>query len=118
MSSTPIYGIGNGPAIAFAPGVEAAVGSGFGLTSSVAVDAAGDVFVADYTGNQVVKIPAGGGAQTTVGSGLSGPSGVAVDGAGDVFIADQKNGRVVEVTPSGVQTTVPATGLSLSLIHI
>jgi len=112
VASILIYGIGNGPSITFAPGAQATVGSGLGLTYSVAADGAGDIFIADYSNNQVVKVPAGGGPQTTVGSGLSGPAGVAVDGAGDVFIADQNNQRVVEVTPSGVQTTVPATGLS------
>src|SRR5208337_4945299 len=75
----------------------------------VAVDGAGDVFIADTDNNRVVEVPAGGGAQTTVGSGLNNPNSLAVDGAGDVFIADTFNNRLVEVTPSGVQTTVLAT---------
>jgi hypothetical protein len=66
----------------------------FGL----AVDGAGDVFIADS--NAVVELPAGGGAQTTVGSGLQDPYGLAVDGAGDIFIADTDNNRVVEVQRS------------------
>jgi hypothetical protein len=76
----------------------------------VAVDGAGDVFIADSGNSRVVEVPAGGGAQTTVGSGLSYPFGVAVDEAGDVFIVDSDNNRVVEV-PAGCasaacQTTV------------
>ncbi len=47
----------------------------------VAVDAAGDVFIADTSNNRVVKVPAGEGAQTTVGTGLRSPQGVAVDAA-------------------------------------
>jgi sugar lactone lactonase YvrE len=83
--------------------------SGLKSPDGVAVDGAGDVFIADESNNRVVKVSPSG-AQTTVGSGLSGPDGVAVDGAGDVFIADFANNRVVEVTPSGVQTTVAGTG--------
>jgi sugar lactone lactonase YvrE len=79
--------------------------SGLSDPNGVAVDAAGDVFIADYANSRVLKITPSG-AQSTVGSGLSGPDGVAVDGAGDVFIADFGNARVVEVTPGGVQTTV------------
>ena len=87
--------------------------------SGVAVDAAGDVFIADSGNNRVVEIPAGctsGSCQTTVGFNLSNPEGVAVDGAGDVFIADTNNNQVVEVpagcTTATCQTTV-ASGLSL-----
>ncbi len=68
--------------------------------TGVAVDGAGDVFIADNQNNRVVEVPAGGGAQTTVGSGLYYPQGVAVDGAGDVFIADTFNNQVVEVQRS------------------
>jgi hypothetical protein len=112
VASHQIYGIGQGPAVAFAPGTQTAVGSGWNQPyGGVAVDAAGDVFVSDAgSNNQVVEIRAGGGAQTTVGSGLNVPSGVAVDGAGDVFIADVRNNRVVEVpagcTSATCQTTV------------
>ena len=41
----------------------------------MAVDAAGDVFIADTGNNRVVEVPAGGGAQTTMGSGLNQPWG-------------------------------------------
>jgi len=70
----------------------------------VAVDGAGDVFIADTGNSRVVEVPGGGGARTTVGSGLSGPTGIAVDGAGDVFIGDFSNSQVVEVERSGAPT--------------
>lgn len=79
--------------------------SGLKNPDGVAVDGAGDVFIADVNNNRVLKITSSG-AQSTVGSGLTNPDGVAVNGAGDVFIADFGNSRVVEVTPGGVQTTV------------
>src|SRR5208337_1497529 len=92
-------------------------GIGLSYPWGVAVDRAGDVFIADAYNIRVVKVPAGGGAQTTVpASGLSGPFGVAVDGAGDVFIADSNNSRVVEVPAGGgAQTTVAASGLNWPL---
>ncbi len=77
----------------------------------MAVDGAGNLFIADLNLPYAVKLTPGG-VQTKVGSGLGGYStGIALDAVGDVFIADQANDRVVEVTPAGVQTTVPATGL-------
>ncbi len=78
----------------------------------MAVDGGGDVFIANAGANQVVEVPAGGGAQTTVGNGLSSPYGVAVDGAGDVFIADNGNSRVVEVPAGGGAQTTLGSGLS------
>jgi sugar lactone lactonase YvrE len=76
---------------------------GLNYPQGVAVDGAGDLFVADVLNNRVLEVPAGctsNTCQTTVGSGLSHPNGVAVDGAGDVFIADTNNNRVVEVQRS------------------
>ncbi|MBV9872665.1 MAG: IPT/TIG domain-containing protein [Frankiaceae bacterium] len=90
-----------------------AVGTGLLGPRGVAVDAAGDVFIADSSTNKVVKVPAGGGAQTTIGTGLSVPAAVAVDAAGDVFIADSNNHRVVKVPAGGGAQTTVGTGLSL-----
>ena len=88
--------------LAFA-GVQIVVpATGLSVTTSVAVDAAGDIFIADNGNSRVVKVPAGGGPQTTVpASGLNDPYGVAADAAGDVFIADSGNGRLVEVPAGG-----------------
>jgi hypothetical protein len=79
------------------------IGSGFHVPTGVAVDASGDVFVADYNNNAVKKIVAVNGVVSassqvsTIGSGFSYPSGVAVDGSGNVFVADQNNNAVKEV---------------------
>jgi hypothetical protein len=79
----------------------------------VAVDGAGNLYIADLYLPYAVKLTPSG-VQTTVGSGLGGyTTGIALDAMGDVFIADQSNHQVVEVTPAGVQTTVPFTGLKL-----
>src|SRR5208337_2513462 len=62
-------------------------GIGLSYPWGVAVDGAGDVFIADAYNNRMVEVPWSGGgygAQTTVAaSGLHNPYGVAVDGAGD-----------------------------------
>jgi len=111
LATTLLHGIGQGPAIAFDPGVQTTMGSGLQYPQAVAVDAAGDVFIADTGNSRVVEVPAGGGAQTTVGSELSLPQRVAVDGAGDVFIADTNNSRVVEVPAGGGAQITVGSGL-------
>jgi sugar lactone lactonase YvrE len=113
LATSLVYGTGTGPQIAFAPATQSTIGGGLNYPYGVAVDGAGDVFIADTDNSRVVEVtPLG--VQTTVpASGLNFPFAVAVDGAGDVFIADTYNYRVLEVTPLGVQTTVPASGLFL-----
>ncbi len=84
------------------------VGSGFTKPTGVAVDAAGDVFVADAGVAKVFEIEAGTGGAAAgtvnsgstviqVGSGFMKPNGVAVDGHGDVFVADLGSDEIVEI---------------------
>jgi streptogramin lyase len=94
------------------------------LPEGVAVDAAGDLFIADTFNHRVRKVSPSGIITTVAGSTggfsgdggpataaqLFGPSGVAVDAAGDLYIADTNNGRVREVSPSGIITTVAGNG--------
>jgi sugar lactone lactonase YvrE len=116
LASTHIYGTGTGPAIAFSPSNTVALGSGFYRPSGVAMDAAGDVFIADRYNNEVKEIVAVNGsisANPTInilGSGFYHPSAVAVDGAGDVFVADFGNSDVKEILAAGGYTTVLTLG--------
>jgi uncharacterized protein (TIGR03437 family) len=95
------------------------------LTSDVAVDAAGNIYLAD-SGNQRVREISGGIITTVAGDGASGfsgdggpavsaqlafPSGVAVDAAGNLYIADSGNNRVRKVS-GGIITTVAGNGVS------
>ena len=89
----------------FTPTVQTTIGSGFSGPNGVAVDGAGDVFVAD-TNNNAVKEVLPDGAIKTIGSGFRDPYGAAVDGAGDVFVTDTLNNAVKEVLPDGAILTI------------
>ena len=102
LATALIYGVGQGSAIAFGPGTQSTVntqGNTLNVPNGVAVDAAGDVFIADSGNHRIVEIAANGTA-TTTGAGLNYPQGLAVDGAGDLFIADNNMNEVVEI-PAG-----------------
>jgi sugar lactone lactonase YvrE len=93
-----------------------ALGSGFNSPSGVAVDAQGNVFVADQNNNAVKEILASGAFVTvaTLGSGFNLPEGVAVDGAGNVYVADAGNNAIKEIVAAGGFTTVKTLGSGFS----
>ena len=82
---------------------QAMAGSGFNTAASVALDAKGDIFVADDLSTSVFEIVAVNGAVstssavTTVGSGFLQPVSVAVDNKGNVFVADFGRSGVYEI---------------------
>ncbi len=91
----------------------------------VAVDAVGNVFIAETGGHRIRKVSTGGGITTVAGTGVAGftgdagqattarftaPEGVAVDSFGNLYIADTGNSRVRRLTPTGVITTVAGNG--------
>lgn len=95
----------------------------FNYPRDVAVDGAGNIYVAD-TGNHVIrKITPGGlvttfaGAAGSAGSAdgggnvarFNGPAGIGLDGAGNVFVADTGNSTIRKITPGGVVSTVGGT---------
>jgi len=68
----------------------------------VAVDSAGDLFVADVQSGDLFKLADdGSGPETTLLTGVRTLDGVAVDSAGDVFITEQAPGSQVQELPAG-----------------
>ena len=98
-----------------------------GQTNGLALDSAGNLYIAD-TGNQMVMrlspdgtlaAVAGNGKGAYSGDGgpalkasLNQPTGVAVDTAGNLYIADELNCRIRKVTSDGIITTIAGTGIA------
>ena len=76
----------------------------------LALDAAGNLYVADFGLNSVTKI-APDGTESTFATGLNGPDGLAFDASGNLYVANRSGITITQVTPAGVQSTF-ATGLS------
>lgn len=98
LASTTLHSVGLGAAVAATPATESAIGSAFKSPSQIAVDAAGNTYVADPGLDKVLMFAngsTGSAAGVSIGTGLTAPTGVAADGAGDVFIAD--SGNVIEI---------------------
>ena len=93
-------------------GTTSTLGSGFSNPSGVAVDGAGNVYVADTFDSAVEEIPYSGGSYgtpVTLSSSFFFPFGVAVDGAGNVYVADTYDNAVKEIPYSGGSYGTPVT---------
>lgn len=105
-----------------------ATSAAISFPEGVAVDSAGNLFIADTGGNRIRIVSAGiittvagngtagfsGDTGLAVAAKLSNPRGVAVDSAGNMFIADSANHRIRRVS-GGIITTIAGNGVAGSL---
>lgn len=105
--------------------------SSYGQGLGVAVDTAGNLYIADSGNNRVRKISPGQTISTVAGNGggccwatgdesamsaqLYNPAGVAVDSSGNIFISDTYNGYIRKVTPDGIIHFLAGVGLGPQL---
>ncbi len=109
LAGSMAYGSSNGVGTA----------ASFNGPQGVAVDASGNVYVADRYNNMIRVITSGGLVSTLAGTSSPGsangtgtgasfywPQGVAVDGAGNVYVGDSLNNLIRKITPGGMVSTL------------
>jgi trimeric autotransporter adhesin len=119
LSAQSIFTVAGGGTDDGRPAIVTALANPYG----VALDAAGNLYVADTNNNRIRRVAAGSGIISTVAgnggfgfsgdggpataAGLYGPRGVAVDATGTLYIADTFSNRIREVAAgSGIISTV------------
>ena len=112
------------------PGNAAAFNMGDGIIpNGIAIDALGNLYVADAGNNRIRKITPAGEVSTFAGSGekdgarkggyadgpgnvarFNAPSGIAIDKGGNLYVADLDNNRIRKITPEGEVSTLAGGG--------
>ncbi|WP_183557718.1 NHL repeat-containing protein [Mucilaginibacter sp. SP1R1] len=90
---------------------------------AIAIDATGNLYVADANNHLIRKIDLTGTVTTIAGTGKAGnsdgtgtaasfshPSGITIDNAGNLFVADAGNNLIRKITPAGVVSSVAGSG--------
>jgi sugar lactone lactonase YvrE len=94
--------------------------------TGVAINASGNVYIADFDNNRIRMVSPSGIISTFAGNGIAGysgdsdsakyaelynPQGVAIDAAGNVYIADEGNQRIRMVNTAGIISTFAGNGI-------
>ena len=102
-----------------------ATAAAFRFPKSVALDGAGNLYIAGFNNHRIRRVDASGNISTIAGTGTLGssgdggpanaaqfnsPTGVTVDSAGNLYIADTGNHRIRKVDASGNISTIAGTG--------
>jgi sugar lactone lactonase YvrE len=100
VATNSIDGPGGDPADDLNDG-QLAVFATLNLPARVAVDGAGNVFIADFGNNLVRRVDATTGIMTTVASGLNLPVGLALGAGTDLFIANTGTNQILKGSTTG-----------------
>ena len=97
----------------------------FSTPTGIALDATGNMYIADMNNHKIRKITPTGNVSTLAGSGSYGstdgqgtfasfstPTSVAADAGGNIYVADGDNNKIRKITPTGIVTTFVGTGAS------
>ena len=102
-----------------------ATSAGLAMPQGIAIDSAGNIYIADVRNNRIRKVDMSGVITTLAGIGTTGysgdggpatsaglamPQGVAIDASGNIYIADTGNDCIRKVDLSGIITTVAGNG--------
>jgi sugar lactone lactonase YvrE len=113
FAGSGLYGTVNGVGVA----------ARFNGPDGLALDGAGNLYVADSIGGTIRKVTPAGVVSTLAGPSFgtgfydrfSSPAGIAVDATGNVYVADYGFNMIRKITPTGVVSTLAGTGVSGAL---